>query len=113
MINDEQSARDQEIAQIIRSQLGTKFSLMVGASHYTCGNEDGASYLEFRFKMFPKANRLRIILDANDTYRLRFFRLRGADYKVHHEESGIYADQLHERFRKVTGLETRMPRISR
>ena len=86
---------------------------MVGASHYVHGNEEGLSFLEFRFKMFSKANRIRIILDSDDTYRLRFMMLRGAQFKVHKEIDGVYADGLHEIFRSTTGLETQTPRFVR
>lgn len=109
----EQAQRDQEVARTIQAQLGRAFSLMVGATDFVYGNEDGLSYLQFRFKMFPKANVLRIILDSDDTYRLRFYSVRGAKSKTFLEEETIYAEDLHERFRKITGLETRMPRFAR
>lgn len=109
----EQALRDREVASIIQAQLGRGFSVMVGATNFVYGNEDGLSYLQFRFKMFPKANVLRIILDSDDTYRLRFYSVRGTKSKTFLEEEGVYAEDLAERFRTITGLETRMPRFVR
>lgn len=109
----EQTLRDREVASIIKAQLGLGFCAMVGAKIFVCGNEDGLSFLQFRFKMFPKANVLRITLDSNDTYRLRFYSVRGAKWKIFLEEGGVYAENLHERFREITGLETQVPRFAR
>lgn len=109
----EQAQRDREVAQTIQAQLGRAFSLMVGATDFVCGNDDGLSYLAFRFKMFPKANYLKITLDSDDTYKLSFYRVRTGVAKLFLEEETVYAEDLHERFRKITGLETRMPRFAR
>jgi hypothetical protein len=109
----EQALRDREVSSIIQAQLGRDFFAMVGATNLVYGNEDGLSYLQFRFKMFPKANVLRIILDSDDTYRFRFYSVRGTKSKTFLEEEGIYAEDLHKQFRAVTGLETRMPRFIR
>ncbi|MEQ1761570.1 MAG: hypothetical protein ABL984_00355 [Pyrinomonadaceae bacterium] len=102
VIRTDQAKRDLEVARTIQSQLGRAFTVMVGATNLTCGNEGGLSFLEFRFRMFPKANRLRIVLDSDDTYTLRFYRIRGAKVSVYAEESTVYADKLGETFRKVT-----------
>ena len=87
---------------------------MTGATNHVCGtNEKGEAFLQFKFKMNPKMNHLRITLAGDDTYTLTFTQARAGKTTVVAEEEGIYADMLHDRIRAVTGLETRMPRFVR
>ena len=87
---------------------------MLGTTFFTYHHEeDGRSFLELDFKMFPKANRLRVTLDPDDTYTVWFYRVRGLKVEGFCKESGIYAEDLAPLFRRVTGLETRPPRFAR
>jgi hypothetical protein len=46
-----------------------------------------------------------------DLYRVEFARLRAGKLKIISVHDDVYAEDLPELFRQVTGLETRMPRI--
>ena len=56
-------------------------------------------------------NRVRIDLNASDTYDVRFYRLRGSKIKEIASYEGVYCDNLAATFRSETGLETRMPKV--
>ena len=96
------------IAEAIREQLGRGFCLMVGAGNFSY---DTTGALSFRFKGCKKFNSCTIALNPYDTYDVTFRKVsvRGEARREEHE--GIYFDGLHDLFRRVTGLETRVPRI--
>ena len=98
----------QAIANAIREQLGRGFSFMVGAGNFSY---DANGALSFRFKGCKKFNSCTISLNASDTYDVMFRKVsvRGEARREEHE--GIYFDGLHDLFRRVTGLETRVSRI--
>src|SRR5574343_577497 len=98
----------QSIANTIREQLGRGFFFMVGAGNFSY---DTTGALSFRFKGSKKFNSCTISLNASDTYDVTFRKVsvRGEARREEHE--GIYFDGLHDLFRRVTGLETRVPRI--
>jgi len=95
-------------ADTIREQLGQGFCFMVGAGNFSY---DTTGALSFRFKGCKKFNSCTISLNASDTYDVTFRKVsvRGEARREEHE--GIYFDDLHALFRRVTGLETRVPRI--
>jgi hypothetical protein len=59
-------------------------------------------------------NRLHITLEADDTYRMYFYRMvidrKTFDVKLSKEQTfeGVYADNLQSIFTKVTGLDTHL-----
>jgi hypothetical protein len=93
-----------QVAQTILQQLGgRRFLAMTGAKFLVGGD----NFLMFKL---PRAkdgiNKVRITLNASDTYDLDFFRLRGTKVsQVAHVED-IYNDQLQEIFTQHTGLYT-------
>jgi hypothetical protein len=107
------SAAGQRIAQIILAQLGgsAALKLMVSAYNFSSHSDEGLGALSFRFKGSRKANYIKIILAASDTYSLRFGKVGKFDYDIIAFEQDVYCDQLVEVFTRVTGLELRVPRI--
>lgn len=92
------------IAQTILDQLGgsRRLSMMIGAHTFT----DGGSALTFKFKARAKngANCCRIILSADDTYRVEFISLRGVKVNTKGDFEMVYADGLKQLFENQTGL---------
>lgn len=100
-----------QIAYTIAQQIGgfNRLKLMVGAYNFS-RDKDGT--LTFMFKMFPKANTLRIKLEPDDTYTMTFIKatLRKGVKEVQ-SFPGVYCDDLARIFMEFTGLELRIPRI--
>lgn len=103
----------QRVAQTILAQLGGggALKLMLGANTFSSHADEGLGALSFRFKGCRKVNYIKIILAGNDTYSVRFSKVGKYEYDVVAFETDVYCDQLTETFRRVTGLETRVPRI--
>ncbi len=105
-------ARAQVIANEIWRQLGgRRFAVMTGAKNVTWSELDGIVTLEFRLPGsggFTKdgINRVRVRLDASDTYTVTFQRVRGTTIKNVAEVDDIYADNLRDVFERHTGLRT-------
>jgi hypothetical protein len=51
-------------------------------------------------------NKVRVILEPSDTYKVQFFKVRGVNCKAVAEYEGIYVDSLHGLIEKETGLYT-------
>lgn len=102
-------------SEIILAQLGGRaFVQMTGARDIVGGHQG----LTFRLpRGFAKdgINRVEIVLDASDTYLIRFqsWNRRKLAPRQIAIRSGIYCDELAPVFRDETGLETRMPKILR
>ncbi len=91
------------IAQAILTQLGgpSRLGIMIGAKLFT----DTGSGATFRFAGNPKVgNHVRIEVDATDTYHVTFHFIRGTNFRVTREYTGIYADGLRAIFEQHTGL---------
>lgn len=92
------------IAQTILAQLGgNRFAAMTGAKNFVAGE---------RSLMFSigrgatnKANKVRVTLQANDTYVMHFFKARGINCDLIDLRSDLYADNLCPVFTGVTGLD--------
>jgi hypothetical protein len=95
---------DLEVAETIREQLGAVTLAMLGA-HQLAGDDNS---LQFAIKGSRRVNKIRIVLDDDDTYTVEFWKVRGADWRKVAEHSGVYVDQLHELIERETGLYTRM-----
>ena len=95
-----------QIPATILSQLGgaRRLQAMVGAKHFLA---DGNALI-FAFKGCGKANKVRIELNAMDTYDVTFYKINMRNLeksmKPVDETSGIYADQLVELFERFTGM---------
>jgi len=76
---------------------------MTGARNLVGGN----NMLMF---MLPRAkdgiNKVRIMLNAMDTYDVEFGRIRAGEYKTISRHESIYNDGLVELFERITGLYT-------
>lgn len=105
---------DLTVANTILQQLGgRRFILMTGAKDFV----GDANSLMFRIgKNSGGVSKVKIILEPSDTYRVIFYRIRqtrktAAQITIVHEADDIYFDQLPDLFKRITGLETQMPRI--
>lgn len=107
-----------KIADIILEQLGgNKFLAMTGANHLV---SDGNTLRMNLPKNASKANRLRITLNADDTYTMNFFKFTAGrlnkktfawteDKKIDVKEiKGVYCDMLQDIFTSVTGMYTHL-----
>lgn len=99
----------QQVAQIILEQLGgRKFAVMTGARNFMSSNDECGA-LSFRLPSnFAKEgiNYVKVTLTGMDDYTLTFGKVRGLKYKVVDTREGIYAENLREVFKRVTGLDT-------
>ena len=93
---------NKEVAQTIFSQFGRGFTAMTGANSLTMLNtsEYPGGGLQFRFKACQKANTCQVVLDEDDTYTIRFYKIGKKVY----EAAGVYDDMLQGIFTEVTGL---------
>lgn len=90
------------IAGQIIEQLGGagRLMAMVGASSFV-NVENG---VQFRFKGSKVANSVRIELDIDDTYVVKFFKIKGLDFKQTRESIGAHWSDLPRIFELSTGL---------
>lgn len=91
------------VAATILAQLGSnKFIAMTGAKNFVRGE----NYLMFSIgKNKSKANKVKITLQANDTYTVEFFRMRGIDCNLISKHSDIYAETLAKFVGSVFGMQ--------
>ena len=97
-----------QVANDILAQLGgaNRLNLMTGAYNFV----DLGNGLSFRIKN-QRANFIKVTVSGLDLYDLEVGRIRGMDYKVVFEESGLYNDMLKPAIEKATGMTLTMPRI--
>lgn len=103
-----------QVHEIILQQLGgNKFLVMTGSKNLTYSSVEN-NYLQMRLTRNKSgANFLKVTLNSNDTYTMRFFKFTIKNYTevvITKEQTfeGIYCDQLQEIFTKVTGLYTKL-----
>jgi hypothetical protein len=103
-----------ETAQTILQQLGgNRFLAMTGARNITFGVLDGGNVAVnmqlpgARDHKGQAVNRLRITLDASDTYTVQTFYARGMALRPVDDRCNVYCDQLQDVFTRLTGLYTR------
>jgi hypothetical protein len=93
-----------QVAKEILNQLGgnRKLSAMI-AMHNVYFSTDSLSqgFLQFDFKSCKKASKVRIYLEYNDTYTLKFYTKSGIEK---HTIQDVYNDNLIEVFENYTGL---------
>lgn len=96
------AAKNLEVADTIRAQIGGRAFLMLGAKDLLA-IENG---LQFKIRGSRNANVVQIVLDASDTYTVTFQKGRGLNWRTVAEVSDVYADSLHRVIESNTGLYT-------
>ena len=95
------------VANTIINQMGgaNRLGAMIGANGFMA-NDDECGGLVFSFKSCRKANKCRVTLLDNDTYRFELlkFNRRTYDWPVVYELDNVYWDMLKSVFEKETGL---------
>lgn len=92
-------------ANTIIAQLGRSTGMLAAMleAHSFVGGDDMVQF-SFKAKATNKANKVRIVLDASDTYTVEFWYVRGATCVQRSSLEGVYADQLRPIFERATGL---------
>lgn len=99
---------NQEIAKSIFEQIGHGAFFMMGAKNLIA-IENG---LAFKIGRNSKSiNYIEIVLNAWDTYDIKFGFLSIKGNKIRKEVEGIYCDQLHEVLSRETGLILSFPKV--
>lgn len=96
-----------QAANMILAQLGgNRFCAMTGASSMV----GGENMLQFKIGRgaINKANTVRVELDENDTYTVKFYSVRGMNVRQISEHSMVYADCLRSLFSDQTGMATHL-----
>jgi hypothetical protein len=108
---------NKQIANTILSQLGgNKFIAMTGAKNFFTNGNDICFNIG---KNISKANRIQIILEADDTYTMKFIKFTNGRFTKNfeyieakvdllQEEKGIYNDMLQDIFTQYTGMDTHL-----
>ena len=84
-----------------------RLKAMPGAKNFVRGSEpNGDEYVSFRFPRGAKnkANYIKIVLNASDTYTVEFGKVHGMNYKVISNTEGLYNDMLYNHFTSETAL---------
>lgn len=95
-------------AETIIEQLGgNRFIVMTGAKNFV--KNDKEKWLSFRIgRNKSKANHIRISLLPNDTYRVEFGRIHGANFRVLDTYDDVYGEDLQKIFTSYTGMYTQL-----
>ncbi len=104
IIKQKGGSMSKQIATTILRQLGGNvFISMVGAKDFVYDT----NCLQFGFKGSRKANKCKIILNANDTYTVQFYKLKMKTFEcpMVYEVKEIYNDSLTGIFTQFTLLE--------
>lgn len=90
------------IANTIIQQLGgNRFRIMTGSNSFAALSNGVIFRVPCR-----TVNLVRIILEADDTYTVKYVLQRGVKATLKAEEKGLHWDQLQESFTRNTGLYT-------
>jgi len=94
------------VAQTILKQLGGgRFALMTGAKGFTSTGNG----VFFRIgRNHRSINKVSVDLMGDDTYTMKFCRVRKSVATVAKEVKGLYFDQLQEVFTRETGMYTHL-----
>lgn len=98
------TANAMQVAETIKTQLGGRALYMLGADQLV----GDANSLMFSIKGCRTINKVRVQLDASDTYTVQFWKIgRGAlSCKLVAEVADVYEDSLHTTIERHTGLYT-------
>ena len=88
------------VGQVIANQIGHKAFVMMGTK-----NDKWVDHncLIFTIRGCKKWKKVRVTLEADDTYTVAFFQIKGCDV-TSHEVPGVYCDMLHSVIESETGL---------
>ena len=99
-------------AQIILQQLGGRVFIAMTGSRNFFHSDNGNTLTMHLARNKAQAKFLKITLEANDTYTVRFSKLTGKKFAqvdtVVKEYKGVYCDMLQDIFTTVTGLYTKL-----
>ena len=99
---------NKEIATTILQQMGgNRLVAMTGAKNFLAIERGLQFTLPSNFAK-DGVNRVRVVLDPDDTYTVEFMRARGTSCKSIAKFDSTYCDQLQELFEDVTGLATHL-----
>jgi hypothetical protein len=110
------TTNNQLIANEILNQLGgRKFLVMTGSKNlFFDNNENGVSLRMDLTRNNANVNRLKITLNANDTYTMEFYKMvinrKNFEIKISNEEriENVYNEMLQSVFTDKTGLLTKV-----
>lgn len=94
-------------AKSILKYLGNHVNSMIGVKHFSVEETaKGEPALNIRFKSKAKnqSNNVKITLNGNDTYSMKFTSIRGFKELEKGEQTGLYCDMLQSNFEQETGL---------
>jgi hypothetical protein len=91
--------------EILNQLGGRRFIMMTGSKNFFYDNNGHTIQMDLA-RNISGANRLRITLAANDTYRVQFFKVRKFEAVTVAKFDDVYCDMLRDIFTKVTGLYT-------
>jgi hypothetical protein len=91
---------DLTVANTIAAQIGFRAFQMMGTKYKVC---DTLS-LAFDIHGSAVANKVKVILELDDTYTVQFWKCRSYTAKMVLEIEGIYADSLNQCIEYRTGL---------
>ena len=95
-----------QVANTILEQLGGgRFVGMTGARDLV-GSNDTLSFRIPGTHTRNHVNKVRVTLDASDTYTVEFFRIRGSKFTRVATHEDVYGDMLADIFTAETGLDT-------
>ena len=107
---------DQQKAQTILNQLGgSKFKVMTGVKNFLYAGVTETNKAFWLRMDIPRnaggVNRLKVTLNANDTYTMHFYKQRIKNYTEviitkETKYENIYFDKMKELFTEVTGMYT-------
>ena len=110
-------AHEIKIADTIAKQMGAtrggirQIAAFTGASNFVAmrDNGDRRGGLSFNFprtknRKGHSVNRVKVTLDANDTYSVEFGYQHGTSYSIRYMMSGVYSDMLRDMWWNNTGL---------
>lgn len=103
------------VAETVLAQLGGQAFIRMTGARDIVGSDHRLTFRLPRGFAKGRINRVEIVLDASDTYLMRFQRWdnrRLAPVQIA-LRSGVYCEELAATFRDETRLETRLPRITR
>ena len=97
-----------QIANTIIMQMGGqgKLRAMVGANNFGFEQTDEGVAMSFHFKGSRKHNICKVILNGDDTYTFKLYKLNRRTYtlKDTYQLTGVYWDMLKPVFEQQTGL---------
>ena len=93
----------QEVAEIIRQQIGRQALYMMGTKQLSSSDE-GQGGLGIRFTASKIANYVKIVLNDKDLYDVTFSKIRGMDFKEVKVYNDVYVDMLSDIISDTTGL---------